>query len=170
LVQAVQKHPKMFTVGTITDVDEPTMSCTIKPEDGGEVVDKVPIRVMRHANEIGFSVVPKVGTEVIVMWLDEYRPTIFQIHEWEKIIVLDGSEIGVKIENGVVHLGKGNSAEHPVAWGDDLWDFLDEFRTWAISHTHGNGTPGPGPTTTPVPEYPPPQTTPDFNSEEVKVS
>ena len=106
LVQAVQKHPKMFTVGTITGVDEGTMSCTIKPEDGGEVVDKVPIRVMRHGNQIGFSVVPKVGTEVIVMWLDEYRPTIFQVHEWDKVIVKDKSDVGMVVKGDEIWVGE----------------------------------------------------------------
>jgi hypothetical protein len=96
----------MFTVGTITDVDEPTMSCTIKPEDGGEVVKNVPIRVMRYANQIGFSVVPRVGTEVIVMWLDEYRPTIFQIHEWEKVVVKNKSDVGMVVQGNEIWVGE----------------------------------------------------------------
>jgi hypothetical protein len=106
LVQAVQKHPKLFTVGTVTYVDEDTMSCKITPEDGGEAVDNVPIRVMRHANEIGFSVVPKVGTEVIVMWLDEYRPTIFQVHEWDKVIVKNKGDVGMVIKGDKIWVGK----------------------------------------------------------------
>jgi hypothetical protein len=109
LVQAVQQHPKLFTVGTVTAVDEGTMSCKITPEDGGEVVDNVPIRVMRHGNQIGFSVVPKVNTEVIVMWLDEYRPTIFQIHEWDKVIVKNKGDVGMVIE------------------GDEIWVGTDDF-------------------------------------------
>ncbi|MEE9456751.1 MAG: hypothetical protein V3W11_06345 [bacterium] len=161
LVQAVQNHPKLFTVGTVTAVDEGTMSCKITPEDGGEVVDKVPIRVMRHANQIGFSVVPKVGTEVIVMWLDEYRPTIFQIHEWAKVVVLDKSGIGFTIENGIIRLGKEKVKKHPVAWGEVLEKYLDKdeidptksLLTW-LAIKLGATPPAP----------------PKFTSDEVKVS
>ena len=87
LVNAVVKKKVAFTVGTIKTVDEAEMTCVVTPDDEGEDIEDVPLRIMRYPNSIGFTVVPVINTEVIVVWLGERRPVIFRVHEWDKVII-----------------------------------------------------------------------------------
>ena len=129
LVNAVAKIPDVFTVGTVFTVDEAEMTCVVTPEDGGQDVEDVPLRVMRYADAVGFSIVPVVGTEVIVAWLDKSRPVIFRVHAWDKVVIQNKDGHGVIVKKGGVLLGIEAGATHPVAWGDVLTTYLGQMRT-----------------------------------------
>lgn len=160
MVNAVVKQKDAFTVGTIFSVDEAEMTCVVTPEDGGQNIEDVPLRIMRYADAVGFSIVPVVGTEVIVAWLDKLRPVIFRIHEWDKIVIQNAEGHGAIVKAGEVLLGVEASATHPVAWGDAIASHLAAFKAAYDAHTHGGMVPVPGPSPTP----------PNISSAEVKVS
>lgn len=119
LVNAVAKQKDVFTVGTVFTVDEAEMTCVVTPEDGGQDIEDVPLRVMRYADAVGFSIVPVVGTEVIVVWLDKSRPVIFRVHEWDKIVILNKDGHGIVINSGDIVLGISAKAE-PAVLGNKL--------------------------------------------------
>jgi len=140
IVKTVAPPPVVFTTGTVKAVDEATLSVDVTPDDGGEVIANVPLRVMRYQNQTGVAVVPKVGTEVVVEWLDKHRPRVAAAQEWTKIIMLTAQGFGVIISD-VIAMGDQNQAKHPVPWGDTLATFLNSFRSWAATHDHGAGPP-----------------------------
>lgn len=129
IINAAVKKDVVFTVGTVKSVDEAEMTCVVTPEDKGEDIEDVPLRIMRYADGVGFSIVPKAGTETIVLWLDEHRPSIFRVHEWDKIIVQNKEGHGLIIRSGELLLGVEVGATHPVAWGDALTPYLNQIRT-----------------------------------------
>jgi len=129
LVNAVVKKTIAFTVGTIKTVDEAEMTCVVTPEDGGQDIEDIPLRIMRYPNAIGFTIIPVINTEVIVAWLGERRPVIFRIHEWDKVIIQDEDGHGIIIKKGEILLGVEASAIHPVAWGDIVMDYFGSVRT-----------------------------------------
>jgi len=132
LINAVVKMKNVFTVGTIKSVNEAEMTCVVTPEDEGEDIEDVPLRIMRYANAVGFTVVPVINTEAVVLWLEEQRPLIFRVHEWDKIIVQNEQGHGLIIRSGELLLGVEARATHPVAWGDVLTTYLNTMRTVII--------------------------------------
>jgi hypothetical protein len=124
LINAVVDKRDVFTVGTVTSVDEAEMTWTVTPEGEGQDIEDVPLRIMRYADAVGFTVIPAVGTEAIVLWLGRGRPLIFRVHKWDKIIVQNKEGHGLIIESGEVLLGVESRATHPVAWADTLATYL----------------------------------------------
>ncbi len=63
--------------------------CDIQPEKEGEAkLEYVPmgLRVMNYPDDLGIIAVPKMGTEVVIAFVDG-RPTIDCCQEWDKLIV-----------------------------------------------------------------------------------
>jgi len=141
LVNAVAKIPEVFTVGTIFTVDEAEMMCVVTPEDGGQNVEDVPLRVMRYADAIGFSIVPVVGTAVIVAWLDKSRPVIFRVHAWDKVVIQNKDGHGILINPGDVVLGVSAKAE-PAVLGNKLEQRLSALEGAFNDHVHTGVTAG----------------------------
>lgn len=111
--------PPVFVTGKVAAVDEATYSIDVTPDDGGQIIKNIPLRVMRHADNTGVIAVPSVGTEVVVAWLDANRPTVVAVQEWAKLIMLTPAGFGVAITD-LVQLGLREAAIHPVAWGDNI--------------------------------------------------
>jgi hypothetical protein len=121
MVAAVTPKPKMFTVGTVAAVNEGEALMTVAPEDGGQEIVDVPLRIMRNADGAGVIVIPKVGTQVVVAWLGEHRATLLKCQEWTKILIQTPAKFGMVVDAAdVVTIGRQNDATHPVAWGDTL--------------------------------------------------
>lgn len=135
--------------------------CDVRPEKAGEaMLQYVPMafRVLNTDDDLGIIVVPKVGTEVLVNWVDG-RPTIEACQEWDRMILKKGDNlwieiaenddilvqtagaVEVKVKKTVVEdikiskqvkaplIKLGRIAPHPVFWGDMLL-------TWLSTHTH----------------------------------
>jgi len=145
LVNAVAKIPDVFTVGTAFTVNEAEMTCVVTPEDGGQDIEDVPLRVMRYADAVGFSIVPVVGTEVIVVWLDKSRPVIFRVHEWDKIVIQNKDGHGILINSGDIVLGISAKAE-PAVLGNKLEQRLSALEGAFNYHLHGGVVVGGGTT------------------------
>lgn len=152
LVKAVADIKDVFTVGTVKSIDESEMTCVVTPEDEGQDIEDVPLRIMRYADSVGFTIVPVINTEVVVAWLDKHRPLIFRVHEWDELIAQNKEGHGLIIRSGELLLGVESGATHPVAWGDVLATYLNTMRTAITGH---------GIALDPVPS---------FNSVEVKTS
>ena len=146
LVNAVAKIPDVFTVGTAFTVNEAEMTCVVTPEDGGQNIEDVPLRVMRYADAVGFSIVPVVGTAVIVAWLDKSRPVIFRVHAWDKIVILNKDGHGIVINSSDIVLGISAEAE-PAVLGDKLEQRLSALEGAYNYHDHAPH-PGAGPSNT----------------------
>jgi hypothetical protein len=144
-----------FTTGTVQSVDEATMSVDVLPDDGGEVIRDVPLRVMRYERAVGFVAIPKKKTEVIIAWLAPNRPTVFQAEEWKKLVCVNAENFGWTIMDGAfsagtpkfglrttdkkVTLGDHENASHPVAQGDNVESRLQDLETAVndlADHTH----------------------------------
>jgi len=128
MINAVIKKDPLFTVGTVKTVDEAEMTCTVTPEDGGQDIEDVPLRIMRYADSVGFTAVPVLNTEAIVLWLGPQRPVIFRVHEWDKVIIQNKDGHGVIVKKGGVLLGLEAGATHPVAWGDVIATYLAQIQ------------------------------------------
>ena len=135
LINAVVKQTIVFSVGTVKTVDEAEMTCVVTPEDKGEDIEDVPLRIMRYADAIGFSVIPVINTEVIVAWLRPQRPIIFRVHEWNKIIIQNKEGHGIIINPGNIILGIEKDSETGVK-GDSLNDRITALEDAHNSHTH----------------------------------
>lgn len=137
IVDGVVDKPDIFSTGTVVAVDEPTLSCNVRPDDGGEVISNAALRVMRYQDDTGFAVVPKVGTEAIVAWLAANRPTIFQVHEWAKIVCLTPARFGFTIDGEKVKLGTNKDGElEPVPKGDKLEERIKGLENTFNAHKH----------------------------------
>jgi hypothetical protein len=143
IVDGVVDKPDIFVTGTVVAVDEPTLSCDVRPDDGGEVISNAALRVMRYQDDTGFAVVPKVGTEAIVAWLAPNRPTVFQVHEWAKIVCLTPAGFGFTIDGEKLNLGmtKGGNLE-PVAKAESLEERINGLENTFNGHIHICGGPG----------------------------
>ncbi len=141
--------------------------CDVQPEKESEtLLQHVPMafRVLNTENDLGIIVVPKIGTEVLVSWVDS-RPTIEACQKWERMILKKGDNLWIEIDSqdnilvetaGAVDvkvsktvteeidiskhvksplIKLGKNAPHPVALGDLLI-------SWLISHTHNCTAPG----------------------------
>jgi len=128
LINAVVKKDAVFTVGTVKTVDEAEMTCVVTPEDGGQDIEDVPLRVMRYADAVGVTVVPVIETPAIVVWLGPRRPVIFRVHEWDKVVIQNKDGHGVIVKKGGVLLGLEAGATHPVAWGDIIATYLTQIQ------------------------------------------
>lgn len=168
IVDGVVDKPDIFVTGTVVAVDEPTLSCDVRPDDGGEVISNAALRVMRYQNDAGFAVVPKVGTEAIVAWLAPNRPTVFQVHEWAKIVCLTPAGFGFTIEGEKLNLGmtKGGKLE-PVAKAESLEDRIKGLEDKFDGHTHTCNNPGCAPIQPPADKA---SREPKFDSKEVYTS
>jgi len=74
--------------------------CDVQPEKEGEaLLEHVPMgfRVMNYADDLGFILVPKADTEVLVSWVDG-RPTIEACQEWEYLILKKGEAFYVIVD------------------------------------------------------------------------
>ena len=74
--------------------------CDVQPEkEGEEELQHVPMgfRVMNYADDLGFILVPKADTEVLVSWVDG-RPTIEACQEWERLILKKGEAFYVIVD------------------------------------------------------------------------
>lgn len=129
--------PPVFVTGKVAAVDEATYSIDVTPDDGGQVIKNVPLRVMRHADSTGVIAVPAVGTEVVVAWLDANRPTVVAVQEWAKLIMLTPEGFGIVVTD-IIKLGTEAAATQAAVRGDDLKAYLDADRVWKASHTHGD--------------------------------
>jgi len=128
IVNTLAKVEKIFTVGTVAAVNEAEMTCTVTPEDGGEDIADVPLRIMSYAGAVGLAVIPVVGTEVVVAWLDRLRPLVFRVQEWDKVVLRNEAKMGITVKNDSVVLGNHATATHPVAWGDALATYLIQIQ------------------------------------------
>jgi hypothetical protein len=136
IVDGVVDKPDIFSTGTVVAVDEPTLSCDVRPDDGGEVISNAALRVMRYQDDTGFAVVPKVGTEAIVAWLAPNRPTIFQVHEWAKIVCLTAAGFGFTIDGEKLKLGTKGQSTEPVPKGNLLEDRIKGLEDAFNAHKH----------------------------------
>jgi hypothetical protein len=163
IINSVVYFPELFTVGTVAAVDESTYSCDVQPEDGGPLLKDVPLRVRRDNDKVGVTIVPAPGTTVIVMWISDQRPTVFQVQKWTKVIIQDESGLGFVITaSDRIKAGIEGRATHPVGHGDTIYDILDDLIDKYNNHTHGDGDIMPGDEV----DYPPQ----DFRSDEVFTS
>lgn len=123
--------PVGYTVGTVASIDMDTLSCTVDPEDGGEPIRNIPLRITRPSDTYGVTIIPKLGTEAIVVWLDRkgselLRPKILEVQKWDKIIIHDDRGFGLTITaQGDVKIGSEADATHPLVYGDTLTEFLN---------------------------------------------
>ena len=134
-VRAVQNNPEIFTIGKVTAINEADMTCTVTPEDGGENIEDIPLRIMRHPDAVGFTVIPVDQTEAIVMWLGPHRPTIFRVHAWNKVVIQNDKGHGIIINPANVILGIEEESE-PAVLGDQLAQRIAALESAYNSHTH----------------------------------
>jgi hypothetical protein len=167
IINSVVEKPDIFVTGTVTAVDEGTLSCEVAPDDGGEHIRNAALRVMRYQNDAGFTIVPKVGTEVIVGWLAPNRPTVIQVQEWAKVLCLTTAGFGLAVEETKVRLGKRINASHYVPWGDKVEERIANLENTFDNHVHTGGTGGTDPTGKPTSTA---STQPKFASTEVFTS
>jgi hypothetical protein len=138
LINSVVDFPELFTVGTVAAVDESTYSCDVQPEDGGPLLKDVPLRVRRDNDKVGVTIVPSLYTPVIVMWISDQRPTVFQVQKWTKVIIQDESGLGFVITaSDRIKAGIEGRATHPVAWGDAIKNYLTSLKSWLDDNDHG---------------------------------
>jgi hypothetical protein len=143
LINAVTKKDPVFTVGTVKAIDEAEMVCTVTPEDGGEDIEDVPLRIMRYADSVGFTTVPVLNTEAIVLWLGPQRPVIFRVHEWDRVIIQNKEGHGIIIKPGSVIIGIEEESE-PAVLGDQLAKRITALEGAFNYHTHGGVVAGGG--------------------------
>jgi len=72
--------------------DPKSFWCDVQPEREAEsLLEHVPMafRAMNYSDDLGFILVPKMNTEVLVEWIDG-RPTITACQEWDILILKKG--------------------------------------------------------------------------------
>lgn len=136
LINAVVKKTVAFTVGTVKTVDEAEMTCVVTPDDEGEDIEDVSLRIMRYPDAVGFTVVPVINTEVIVAWLSERRPVVFRVQEWDKVVIQNKEGHGIIINPGNIILGIEKDSQ-PGVLGNDLAQRLAALEGAFNYHIHG---------------------------------
>ncbi len=84
-------------VGTVVKVDEDKLTVDVKLERKEQILRELPIRVMNTSDDFGIYVIPKVGTDVLVVMVDE-RPSPVAFQEWEKIVLKRGDGFSLIVE------------------------------------------------------------------------
>ena len=148
MINAVVKKDPVFTVGKVKTVNEAEMTCIVTPEDGGQDIEDVPLRIMRYPNAVGVTVVPVIETPAIVLWLGPRRPTIFRVQEWDKILILNKQGHGITVKSGVIILGVEKESE-PAVLGDQLAQRISALEGAFNYHAHAGVTVGAGNTAGP---------------------
>lgn len=97
LKELLGEMPDQLFIATVESVDEITFSCNVVQEKEEIPIENVPLRVMRLNDELGFTVVPKVGTFVVVGLING-RPTILKVQEWDRIYLEKESGFWLEVD------------------------------------------------------------------------
>lgn len=148
--------------------------CDVQPEkEGEELLQYVPMsfRVMNYADDLGFILVPKMNTEVLVSQVDG-RPTIEACQEWDYFILKKGEDFYLTVDDqnnvelqttGAVDVKVAKTSKEQAgiskqivapqivlgSLGSNQAVLGNMLQLWLSSHTHGTLKPG-DPTTPPL--------------------
>ncbi len=132
----------MARVGMVKGVDEENLTVDVQLEREEKVRKSLPIRVMKTQDDLGIYIIPKVGTEVLVLFVDA-RPTPIAFQEWEKIIVKRSDGFRLEIErSGKVELENPQGARITIDGKNVEADGLSSFRVRASQVELGNSAIG----------------------------
>lgn len=103
--------------------------CVVKSLESGIEIQHV--RLMANENDQGFLITPKVGSSVIVDWLDSKHPIVTMFSEVDEIHLRGVDNGGIPITSDLVE--RLNTVE------GDLNDLKQAFSTWVPVLNDGGG-------------------------------
>jgi len=101
-IREVVGAPDTHITGVVQSVDETAVTCNVLPDDEGEELKDVRIRSLNADHDLGFFELPKVGSFVLIQFVDGRRdlPVIQRCLEIEKVILRKESGFTVEIGAG----------------------------------------------------------------------
>lgn len=147
LTEALRKllpEARPWLVGTVAAVDEARGTCDVTPEDGGEVVKGVSLRMLVAAESpAGLFGVPQQGSPCICAHADG-RYKLVYAQKLTKIYAVTAAGFGLAVDGVTdkMYLGKAAGAIHPAVKGDVLLSYLTSLAAWLTAKL---GAPAPQP-------------------------
>jgi hypothetical protein len=83
-VRMVNPLPEFVITGKVSKVDTELLTCDVLPSDGGAELFDVRLQAMIDKNEKGLFLQPKVGSEVLVVRIDDEQFFVAQFTEIDK--------------------------------------------------------------------------------------
>jgi hypothetical protein len=89
LRETLANSGKQVVIATVKSADTARLTCNVV-FDGEKIVrENIPLRIYNDDGALGFAVVPRVGSEVLVVFVrgKEGQPRIIGVQEWDQIII-----------------------------------------------------------------------------------
>lgn len=78
LLRQLTAKPNQVVTGTVTAVNEDRLTCDVAPHDEGADHVQVRLRSVLDGGQDGFVIIPKVGSDVTLLLLDEDTALVIQ--------------------------------------------------------------------------------------------
>jgi hypothetical protein len=92
LREAIRQSGKQAVVAKVIATDPGLLTADVTIEGESIVRERIPLRIFNDSGGLGMAFVPKVGSQVIVGFIDgsESRPGVIKVQEWDIYIMRKG--------------------------------------------------------------------------------
>lgn len=112
LVRLIRTNQRVYVdAGSVTEVDEANMTCTVKPADGRALLYGVRLRAAIDDSDLGVVAIPAKGSSVVVAYLlgDDARPVVVATSDVERVVIRCQGEASIEVaSDGKVILNGGD--------------------------------------------------------------